>query len=248
MMQKLALVLPQKTGGTHIERMLTNAGVDFVFLPSLTEDDTWKQKTREEREVLGLVNPKHFSFSGLDSDRCTINNEIAKQYTTVGLIRNPYTWINSWFFHNMADRIERWETEDLQEMILRFCSGYIPQRQKNTMVNACEDYPMHHIFNPNGTVACDYLIFNENLNDGINDLLKIYGSNFRVPPTEKTLVGSWSPDKVLSDWSQEMKRAVASCFEDFIDLFGYEFPGESTIKHSLIDTKGLRLKNFKRIR
>ena len=90
--------------------------------------------------------------------------------------------------------------------------------------------------------------FNENLNDGINDLLKIYGSNFRVPPTEKTLVGSWSPDKVLSDWSQEMKRAVASCFEDFIDLFGYEFPGESTIKHSLIDTKGLRLKNFKRIR
>ena len=124
--RKLALVLPQKTGGTHIERILTEANVSFVFLPSLTEDPGWEKKTRQEREVLGLVNPKHFSFSGFDSKRCTIDPEVAKEYTTVGLIRNPYTWINSWFFHNMEDRIKRWDSENVDELVLRFCSGFQP--------------------------------------------------------------------------------------------------------------------------
>ena len=247
-MKKLALVLPQKTGGTHIERMLTKGGVDFVFLPSLTEDETWLKKTRQEREVLGLVNPKHFSFSGFDSDRCTIDQSIAKDYVKVGLIRNPYTWINSWLFHNMDDRIKRWETEDAREFVTKFCTGYIPKRQNNTMVNACEDYPMHHIFDSDGTVACDFLIYNENLNDGINKLLQRYGSDFRVESNEKTLVGHWSPDQVLGLWTDEMKDIVKSCFGDFLNLFGYTFPGEDKVKHSLIEVNDLKLENFERIR
>ena len=247
-MDKLALVLPQKTGGTHIEKMLTKGNIPFTFLPSLTEGPGWEQQTRQEREVLGLLNPKHFSFSGFDSDQCTINKEVAKDYTTVGLIRNPYTWINSWMFHNMDDRITRWKTEKLDILVKRFCTGYVPARQKNTMVNACEDYPMHHVFNSDGTVACDFLIFNENLNDGINMLLETYGSDFRVEASQKTLVGQWSPDKVLSLWSDEMKNHFKDCFGDFLDLFGYAFPGEHKIERSLIETKGLKLKNFKRMR
>ena len=247
-MEKLALVLPQKTGGTHIEKMLTKGEVDFVFLPSLTEDEAWVKKSRQEREVLGLVNPKHFSFSGFDSDRCTIDRNIAKDYVKVGLIRSPYTWINSWLFHNMDDRIKRWETEDLQELVTKFCTGHVPKRQANTMVNACEDYPMHHIFNPDGTVACDFLIYNENLNVGINQLLQKCGSNFRVKSAEKTLVGHWSPDQVFELWTDEMKADVKNCFGDFLDLFGYAFPGEGKIEKSLIEAKGLKLKNFKRMR
>ena len=247
-MKKIALVLPQKTGGTHIERILTAASLEFKFLPSLAEDDTWKTKARNEREVLGLLNPKHFSFSGFDSERCTINPDIAKEYTTVGLIRNPYTWINSWFFHNMDDRVRRWETDDLRKMVLRFCSGYVPKRQENTMVNACEDYPMHHIFNPDGTVACDYLVYNENLNEGINKLLELYGSDFRVDSGEKTLVGNWSPDQVLNAWTEDMKFHVRWCFSEFLDLFGYGFPSHTRVGHSLIDAKGLKLNKFERMR
>lgn len=247
-MKKLALVLPQKTGGTHIEKMLSKGKVDFVFLPSLTEGDAWSRKTRQEREVIGLVNPKHFSFSGFDSDQCTINKDIASDYIKVGLIRNPYTWINSWMFHNMDDRITRWKTEDLRILVKRFCTGYVPIRQKNTMVNACEDYPMHHVFNSDGTVACDFLIFNENLNDGINKILETYGSDFRVEASEKTLVGNWSPDETLTLWNDEMKQGVKDCFGDFLDLFGYAFPGECKIESSLIEAKGLKLNSFKRMR
>jgi hypothetical protein len=248
-MDKLALVLPQKTGGTHIEKMLTKGGLPFVFLPSLTEDSGWEQKTRQEREVLGLVNPKHFSFSGFDSDRCTINRDIAKNYITVGLIRNPYSWLSSWIFHNMEDRITRWETSELKEIVERFCTGHVPIRQENTMVNACEDYPMHHIFNSDGTIACDFLIYNENLNEGINFLLQTAGSDFRVENSEKTLVGKgYNPKQVLSLWSDKMKSDFRNCFSDFLDLFEYGFPGEYKPEHSLIETKGLRLKNFKRIR
>ena len=248
MMKKIALVLPQKTGGTHIERILTEAGVGFCFLPSLTEDAGWIEKTRQEREVLGLLNPKHFSFSGFDSDKCTIDPAIAKEYTTVGLIRNPYTWINSWFFHNREDRQRRWETDDLKKMVLRFCSGYVPKRQENTMVNACEDYPMHHIFSPDGAVACDYLIYNENLNEGINKLLELHGSDFRVGSGEKTLVGNWSPERVLDLWTEDMKFHVRSCFSEFLDLFEYSFPVHTQVEYSLIDTKGLKLNKFERMR
>ncbi len=258
----VALILPQKTGGTHIERKFAEYGVEYVHLNSLEEDPSEMLRDRESRCITGLLNPKHFSCSGFDIPACTIDMEQLRQYTSIGLIRCPYTWLTSWFTHNVGDRIDRWDLDPLKpaqddginrvvpagswkSFVMKFCTGYVPRRQKNTMVNATEDYPMHHIFTPDGEVACDYLIYNEGLNHGINQILHRQGLDVRVDLGERTLKGSYTNDQFWFD--EEMEEAVNQCFGDFMELFGYSYKPEK-LPSPIISGKGLRLKNFKRIR
>ncbi len=83
------------------------------------------------------------------------------------------------------------------------------------------------------------------LNHGINQILHRQGLDVRVDLGERTLKGSYTNDQIWFD--EEMEEAVNQCFGDFMELFGYSFKGEK-LPSPIISGKGLRLKNFKRIR
>jgi hypothetical protein len=226
-MTKMYFIHIPKTAGTFIQNNITN-GIDIVKHEG--EHPSCLSKPFIQK------NCKYNWDSYLLTDNLFLSCDI--KFT---VIRNPYDMLKSYFLSRWGDYDlgikDKLPKADFKTLINKYCTDkdwHIPLLQK---------FLYHQIFDDNGNSCCDYAIIYDHLDEGLQELFKLFGCTSLT--YKKEMINRSNTENYKKYYHNEMIELVENKCRLELEMFNFDFNGYKG-KNSLIYIKDFKI-NWEKI-
>ena len=168
--------------------------------------------------------------SGLKVFPSYLDNNMFSRSVTFAVIRNPFDWLASYYYHYSGSYINKTEHrgwcgcvdyhgfKNFNEFIDAYCDPLFKWH-----VPPLKNFIPSQLFDKNGRCRADFILLNEKLDDVLNVVARYFNLNVNNIIGKKK-INSLIPKKETLYTDELQEKIMRKCKREF-DLFGYEYEG-----------------------